>query len=220
MTFIHYSFWSFFKWIRVMFWLIELLFTTLWANSAVNKLVTFFQIGDIFYFPRKQDLIFHANFLHWGQFAWNVKSTFLGKIFQNVVCCNFYPVKDQASKIIKIRNIFQNVVCWNFNPVLCIKNLASKTILVTIYAAHFASWFVFVCYIFLCVTPALWLTSSVCFLFFADTLMLSTLGKFFSWQHFEIFFYFSPENKIRYFMQIVFTRDNLHEVSNPVFWEK
>ena len=52
------------------------------------------QIDDIFLiFPRKQDLTFHANCLLRRQFAWNVKSCFLGKIrkiFQNVVCWNFY----------------------------------------------------------------------------------------------------------------------------------
>ena len=32
------------------------------------------------YFPRKQDLTFHENCLHWRQFAWNVKSCFLEKI--------------------------------------------------------------------------------------------------------------------------------------------
>ena len=57
------------------------------------------QIDDIFLiFPRKQDLTFHANCLPQEticgrQFAWNVKSCFLGKIrkmFQNVVCWKFY----------------------------------------------------------------------------------------------------------------------------------
>ena len=39
------------------------------------------QIGDMFLiFPRKQDLTCHANYLHWRQFAWNVRSYFLWKI--------------------------------------------------------------------------------------------------------------------------------------------
>ena len=53
------------------------------------------QIDEIFlFFPRKQDLTFYANCLHWRQFACNVKSCFLGKIkiFQIVICWNFYPV--------------------------------------------------------------------------------------------------------------------------------
>ena len=35
-----------------------------------------------------------------------------------------------------------------------------------------------------------------------------------------IFFLFSAENRIWYFMQIVSNGDNLHEISNPVFWKK
>ena len=45
------------------------------------------------FFPRKQDLTFHANWLL-RQFAWNFISCFLGKkrkIFQNVVCWKIYP---------------------------------------------------------------------------------------------------------------------------------
>ena len=38
-----------------------LTFTTVLANTADGKLAIFF--------PRKLDLIFHANFLHWRQFA-------------------------------------------------------------------------------------------------------------------------------------------------------
>ena len=51
-------------------------------------------------------------------------------------------------------------------------------------------------------------------------LTLSTLGKIFSRRHFEIFFLFFSENRIWHFMQIVSLGDNLHEMSNPVFWEK
>ena len=51
------------------------------------------QIGEIFLiFPRKQDLIFYAN---WKQFAWNVKSCFLGKNKKNIsICCllKFLPI--------------------------------------------------------------------------------------------------------------------------------
>ena len=51
-------------------------------------------------------------------------------------------------------------------------------------------------------------------------LMLSTLGKIFSRQHFEIFFLFFSENRIRHFLQIVSNGDNLHAMSLPVFWGK
>ena len=50
-------------------------------------------------------------------------------------------------------------------------------------------------------------------------LMLSTLGKIFSRWDFEIVFLVFPENKIWHFMQIV-SGNNLHELSNPVFWKK
>ena len=36
----------------------------------------------------------------------------------------------------------------------------------------------------------------------------------------EYFFLFFPENRILHFMQIVSSGDTMHEVSNPVFWEK
>ena len=51
-------------------------------------------------------------------------------------------------------------------------------------------------------------------------LTLSTLGKIFSRRHFEIFFLFFPENGSWHFMQIVSLGDNLHDMSNSVFWEK
>ena len=35
-----------------------------------------------------------------------------------------------------------------------------------------------------------------------------------------VFFLFFPENRSWYFMQIVSIGDNLHEMSNHVFWEK
>ena len=38
--------------------------------------------------------------------------------------------------------------------------------------------------------------------------------------HIEIFYLFLPENRFSHFMQIVSSGDNLHEMSNPVFWEK
>ena len=38
----------------------------------------------------------------------------------------------------------------------------------------------------------------------------------FSRQHFQIFFFSFPENRIRHFMQIVSIGDNLHEMSNSM----
>ena len=34
-----------------------------------------------------------------------------------------------------------------------------------------------------------------------------------------LFFSFPPKNSVWHFMQIVFTKDNLHEISNPIFYE-
>ena len=50
--------------------------------------------------------------------------------------------------------------------------------------------------------------------------MLNMLGKIFSIWHIEIFFIFFPENRFWHFMHIVSNGDNLHEISNPVFWGK
>ena len=58
------------------------------------------------------------------------------------------------------------------------------------------------------------------YLFF---LTLSTLGKHLSSQHFGFFFFFFFfffRKPISHLMQIVSKGDNLHEMSNPVFWEK
>ena len=53
-----------------------------------------------------------------------------------------------------------------------------------------------------------------------NKLMLSTQSKIFSRRPIEIFFLFFPENRSWHFMQIVFTGDNLHEMSKPVFCEE
>ena len=50
--------------------------------------------------------------------------------------------------------------------------------------------------------------------------MLVTLGKFLADNILKLFFLFFQGNRILQFMQIVSNRDNLHEISNPVFWEK
>ena len=53
-----------------------------------------------------------------------------------------------------------------------------------------------------------------------DGLTLRTLGKIFSGRNIEDSFFFFSGNRIGYFMQIVFIRDDSHEMSNPVFLEK
>ena len=47
-------------------------------------------------------------------------------------------------------------------------------------------------------------------------LMLCMLGKNFSRRYFEIYFLFLPENRLWHLIKIV----SLHEMSEPVFWEK
>ena len=50
--------------------------------------------------------------------------------------------------------------------------------------------------------------------------MCLALGDFSSRRPFKIYFLFVPENRIRHFIEIVFTGENLHEMSDPVFWGK
>ena len=83
------------------FLLIISTFATFWSNSAddVLKYFSYFSPENrIWHFMQtEQDKTFHANCLIMRQFAWNIKSCFLGKqrkIFQYityVVCWNFYP---------------------------------------------------------------------------------------------------------------------------------
>ena len=48
--------------------------------SGLIQLTTNWSYHIFLIFPRKQDLILHANIFHWRQFARNVISCFLGKI--------------------------------------------------------------------------------------------------------------------------------------------
>ena len=52
------------------------------------------------------------------------------------------------------------------------------------------------------------------------SLTFTTLWAFSADDKMMLFFLFFPENRIWHFMQIVSLGDNLHEMSNPVFWEK
>ena len=62
----------------------------LWLKFSVDYILKHF---SYFFFPRKQVLTFHANCLQWRQFAWNVKSCFLGKIRNVSSICHLlnYP---------------------------------------------------------------------------------------------------------------------------------
>ena len=54
----------------------------------------------------------------------------------------------------------------------------------------------------------------------SSLLTISMLGKISADDILIFLFFFPPENRIWHFMQIVSTRDNLHDMSNSVFWEK
>ena len=54
----------------------------------------------------------------------------------------------------------------------------------------------------------------------ADRLTFTTLWAFSADDKMMLFFLLFPENRVWHFMQIVSLGDNLHEMSNPVFWEK
>ena len=66
---------------------------TFWANLADDKLLYFF-----FIFPRKQVMTFHANCLHWRQFAWNVKTCFQMETIC-MKCQNLFSGKKKKNNI-------------------------------------------------------------------------------------------------------------------------
>ena len=111
-----------------------------------SRLIQQWQIDNIFLiFPRKQDLTFHANCLHWRQFAWTVKSCFPGKIrkiFQYAVW-KFYP---ECLIIFASSQIWVHCHVWLDDEVSdyisdkCVdKNDVHKNDLVTLGEAFFSS---------------------------------------------------------------------------------
>ena len=83
------------------------LYTTL-TNSANDKL-TFY-----YFVYQKQSLIFHANWLLWRRFAWNVKTCFLGKVrkkCQYVFCWNFLPSILSVNTHLNTRD---DLIRWNY----------------------------------------------------------------------------------------------------------
>ena len=74
-------------------------FTILWTNSADDKLMIFF----LFLFLRKYDLTCHANCLHWRQFAWNIKTCFLGNIRTNISICHQLKILPRMLNV-KVKN--------------------------------------------------------------------------------------------------------------------
>ena len=77
------------------------------------------QIDDIFLiFPSKQDLTFHANCLLRRQFAWNVKSCFLGKIRKNISKCHLLKILPRVLSV-NIGNQHLKCVIWFFFSCRC-----------------------------------------------------------------------------------------------------
>ena len=68
------------------------------------------QHTEIFFlfFPNKQDLTFHANCLQWSQFAWNIKSCFLGKIRKNII--SLWSA-ELAKRVVKVKD---NLIMLNY----------------------------------------------------------------------------------------------------------
>ena len=81
-------------------------FTTLWAFSADDKLIILFLI-----LPRKQDLTFHANCLLRRQFAWNVKSCFLGKNKKNISKCRLLKILPRVLSVNIEEDIKHQISC-------------------------------------------------------------------------------------------------------------
>ena len=65
----------------------------LWVKFTGDNILKYFFL----IFPRKQDLTFYANCLHWRQFAWNVKSSFLGKNISTLSSVEF------AHRVVKVK---------------------------------------------------------------------------------------------------------------------
>ena len=78
--------WGFAYWETFVLWAL-LTSTTLWADSADNKLMIFFLI-----FPGNRIWQYNTNCLHWRQFAWNVKPCFLGKMEKSISICHLLKI--------------------------------------------------------------------------------------------------------------------------------
>ena len=78
--------------VSVLWCRLNFILTTLLANSTDEKFMIFFYM-----FPRKQDLTFHANCLHWRQYAQNVKICFFReKKKENYFECRLLKILSRA----------------------------------------------------------------------------------------------------------------------------
>ena len=88
------------------------------------------------HFLRQQDLTCHANCLQWRQFAWNVKSHFLGKIrkmYHQCVICWINPESEislaQDKRVLRPRHSKNIVRALSFTPVhpcICVRLITTK----------------------------------------------------------------------------------------------
>ena len=77
------------------------LFTYALTLSTLGKIFPQATVWNIFLiFPRKQDLTFHANCLHWRQFAWNGKSCLMRKIMKISSICRLRNLSKALHKTI------------------------------------------------------------------------------------------------------------------------
>ena len=75
------------------------------------------------------------------------------------------------------------------------------------------------CWLNYVISVSIWRGSNISWYLSQVTIsMLGTLNKIFRWYFDFIFFLFFLGNRIWHFMQTVSIGDNLHEMSNPVFW--
>ena len=56
-------------------------------------------------FPRKQDVSFHANCLHWRKLAWNVTASFLWQIRKNI------PIRRRPKILPRVLNVNRLCIC-------------------------------------------------------------------------------------------------------------
>ena len=100
-------------------------FTTFWENSVDDNSMILF-----LFFPIKQDLTFHANCLHWRQFAWNANSCFLEKKKNISKCCDKFMIFFLFFPLNRIWHFMQIVSTGDLhemsNPVSWEKNKKNK----------------------------------------------------------------------------------------------
>ena len=136
------------------------------------------------FFSSQQNLTFHANCLYWKQFAWNVKSCFLGKIREKYFkmssaenwCLALSGQFQQITLMLLFLFFFSENRIWHFMQIVSKRDSLHEM----------SSWLEKI-------------RKVVCW-----KLMLSTLFKKIIIQHFEIFSYFFQKTKSCFFFFFFF----------------